>query len=117
MTAADASYVLHGKAVVWLTFSGFVQGIVDENTLVWGHGLADWLPIRNVRTLVAQIRTVEGVASLCTGEGLASNVVLGQLSSTSNVIRCNSMVPHTHEHLVLPREMAHVVTQYKLQHG
>lgn len=37
----------------------WVQGIVDENTLVWGHGLADWLPIRNVRTLVAQIRTLE----------------------------------------------------------
>ena len=37
-----------------------LQGIVDENTLVWGHGLADWLPIRNVRTLVCQIRTLEG---------------------------------------------------------
>jgi hypothetical protein len=37
----------------------WVQGVVDENTLVWGQGLADWLPIRNVRTLVPQIRTVE----------------------------------------------------------
>ena len=26
---------------------------------VWGTGLADWLPVRNVRTLVAQIRTPE----------------------------------------------------------
>ena len=39
-----------------------VHGIIDENTLVWGQGLADWLPIRNVRTLVAQIRTMEGRA-------------------------------------------------------
>lgn len=45
---------------------------MDENTLVWGHGLADWLPIRNVRTLVCQIRTLEGgprhrqLALLCT---------------------------------------------------
>lgn len=38
----------------------WVHGVVDENTLVWGQGLADWLPIRNVRTLVPQIRTVEG---------------------------------------------------------
>ncbi len=38
----------------------WVSGIIDENTLVWGQGLADWLPIRNVRTLVAQIRTPEG---------------------------------------------------------
>jgi hypothetical protein len=38
-----------------------VAGVIDEDTLVWGHGLMDWLPIRNVRTLVPQIRTPEGV--------------------------------------------------------
>lgn len=37
----------------------WVQGIIDEGTLVWGSGLVDWIPIRNVRTLVAQVRTVE----------------------------------------------------------
>ncbi|KAL4425273.1 hypothetical protein ABPG75_009289 [Micractinium tetrahymenae] len=37
----------------------WTQGVIDENTLVWGQGLADWLPVRNVRTLVPQIRTVE----------------------------------------------------------
>mmetsp|Transcript_4424 Transcript_4424/g.12755 ORF Transcript_4424/g.12755 Transcript_4424/m.12755 type:complete len:175 (-) Transcript_4424:154-678(-) len=37
----------------------WVHGVIDENTLVWGEGLIDWLPIRNVRTLVAQIRIVE----------------------------------------------------------
>ena len=41
----------------------WVHGVVDENTLVWGQGLCDWLPIRNVRTLVPQIRTLEG--SVC----------------------------------------------------
>lgn len=40
----------------------WVQGIIDEHTLVWGQGLGDWLPVRNVRTLTAQIRTVEGAA-------------------------------------------------------
>ena len=39
----------------------WVAGVIDEDTLVWGHGLMDWLPIRNVRTLVPQIRTPEGV--------------------------------------------------------
>lgn len=39
----------------------WVHGVIDENTLVWGQGLADWLPVRNVRTLVPQIRTLEGV--------------------------------------------------------
>ncbi len=38
----------------------WVHGVIDENTLVWGQGLMDWLPVRNVRTLVPQIRTVEG---------------------------------------------------------
>jgi hypothetical protein len=37
----------------------WTNGVIDENTLVWGQGLADWLPVRNVRTLVPQIRTVE----------------------------------------------------------
>ena len=37
----------------------WIHGVVDEHTLVWGKGLMDWLPIRNVRALVPQIRTVE----------------------------------------------------------
>ncbi len=38
----------------------WVHGVIDEHTLVWGQGLGDWLPARNIRTLVPQIRTVEG---------------------------------------------------------
>ena len=38
----------------------WVDGVIDSNTLIWGQGLADIIPIRNVRTLVPQIRTVEG---------------------------------------------------------
>ena len=37
-----------------------MHGVIDETTLVWGQGLQDWLPVRNVRTLVPQIRTAEG---------------------------------------------------------
>ena len=37
----------------------WVSGTVDENTLIWGEGLGDFIPIRNVTTLVAQIRTPE----------------------------------------------------------
>jgi hypothetical protein len=37
----------------------WVNGVIDEQTLVWGQGLSDWLPVKNVRTLVPQIRTVE----------------------------------------------------------
>eukprot|EP00210_Caulerpa_lentillifera_P001211 g1167.t1 len=37
----------------------WVNGVIDENTLVWGQGLIDWLPVKNIRTLVPQIRTPE----------------------------------------------------------
>eukprot|EP00884_Botryococcus_braunii_P011611 jgi/Botrbrau1/20450/Bobra.145_2s0014.1 len=37
----------------------WVQGIIDESTLIWGQGLIDFIPIRNVRTLIPQIRTLE----------------------------------------------------------
>ena len=39
----------------------WVHGVIDDGTLVWGQGLIDWLPVKNVRTLVPQIRTVEGI--------------------------------------------------------
>ena len=38
----------------------WVHGVIDDGTLVWGQGLIDWLPVKNVRTLVPQIRTLEG---------------------------------------------------------
>jgi hypothetical protein len=42
----------------------WVHGVIDDGTLVWGQGLIDWLPVKNVRTLVPQIRTLEGVRML-----------------------------------------------------
>lgn len=38
----------------------WVNGVIDEKTLVWGQGLADWLPARNVTNLVWQVETLEG---------------------------------------------------------
>ena len=68
MPPADASlYVSHrdrlstprGPCSLPVMREAWVNGVIDENTLVWGQGLADWLPVKNVRTLVPQIRTVE----------------------------------------------------------
>lgn len=47
----------------------WVHGVIDEHTLVWGQGLGDWLPVRNIRTLVPQIRTFEGAARTCLHTG------------------------------------------------
>ena len=52
--------VARGPCTLHVLRDCWVHGVVDENTLVWGQGLCDWLPVRNVRTLVPQIRTVEG---------------------------------------------------------
>ena len=27
----------------------WIGGIIDEHTLVWGNGLGDWVPLRNIR--------------------------------------------------------------------
>ena len=48
-----------GPCTLPIMRDAWIHGIIDENTLVWGHGLMDWLPARNVRSLVPQIRTVE----------------------------------------------------------
>lgn len=45
----------------------WVHGVIDQNTLIWGQGLMDWLPVRNVRTLVPQIRTIEGMGEDAVG--------------------------------------------------
>jgi GYF domain 2 len=62
----------------------WVHGIIDENTLVWGQGLVDWLPIRNVRTLVAQIRTPEG--AFLDSHGAASNSMLQDVTLHSPML-------------------------------
>ena len=40
----------------------WVHGVIDENTLVWGQGLFDWIPAKNVKLLLPMIRTPEGRA-------------------------------------------------------
>ena len=58
----DRMSVPRGPCNVAVLRECWVQGVVDEHTLVWGQGLGDWLPVRNIRTLVPQIRTFEGAA-------------------------------------------------------
>lgn len=47
----------------------WVHGVIDDGTLVWGQGLIDWLPVKNVRTLVPQIRTLEGTCYIPLSKG------------------------------------------------
>ena len=58
----DRMSVPRGPCNVAVLRECWVQGVIDEHTLVWGQGLGDWLPVRNIRTLVPQIRTFEGAA-------------------------------------------------------
>ena len=56
----DRCGVSRGPAPITTMREAWVHGLVDENTLVWGEGLGDFLPIKNVRTLIPQIRIPEG---------------------------------------------------------
>jgi len=55
----DRAGVPRGPCPLHVLKDCWVQGVVDENTLVWGHGLVDWLPARNVTLLVPLVRTPE----------------------------------------------------------
>jgi len=44
--------------------SCWVNGIVDDKTLVWGQGLESWFPIRNVIGLEVNIKSLDGASGL-----------------------------------------------------
>lgn len=69
----DRLNVPRGPCSLPVLKEAWVNGVIDSNTLIWGQGLADFIPIRNVRTLVPQIRTLEGewVGRLGPGAGRA----------------------------------------------
>ncbi len=56
----DRISVPRGPCTLPVLREAWVNGIIDENTLIWGQGLIDWLPAKNIRTLIPQIRTPEG---------------------------------------------------------
>lgn len=55
----DRMSVPRGPCPLHVLKDCWVQGVIDENTLVWGGGLYDWLPIKNVKLLIPMIRTPE----------------------------------------------------------
>jgi hypothetical protein len=56
----DRMSVPRGPCPLHVLKEAWTSGVIDENTMVWGHGLFDWLPIKNVKLLVPMIRTPEG---------------------------------------------------------
>lgn len=55
----DRMNVARGPCPAHVLRECWVHGVIDENTLVWGQGLFDWLPVKNVKLLIPTIRTVE----------------------------------------------------------
>ncbi len=56
----DRMSVPRGPCPLHVLKDCWTQGVIDENTLLWGHGLYDWLPAKNIKLLVPMIRTPEG---------------------------------------------------------
>ncbi|GFR45615.1 hypothetical protein Agub_g7022 [Astrephomene gubernaculifera] len=55
----DRLNVPRGPCPLHVLKEAWVSGVVDENTLMWGHGLYDWLPAKNIKLLLAMVRTPE----------------------------------------------------------
>ena len=56
----DRMSVPRGPCPLHVLKEAWVQGVIDENTMVWGHGLYDWLPARNIKLLLPMVLTPEG---------------------------------------------------------
>lgn len=56
----DRMNVPRGPCPLHVLKDAWVQGVVDENTMMWGQGLYDWLPAKNIKLLLPMIRTPEG---------------------------------------------------------
>jgi hypothetical protein len=87
----DRMSVPRGPCPLHVLKDAWVQGVVDENTLVWGHGLYDWLPAKNVKLLIPMIRTPEGELR-CAGAAEAQTCLqccLCETDSAAGVLRCS----------------------------
>lgn len=56
----DRMNVPRGPCPLHVLKDAWVQGVIDENTLLWGQGLYDWLPAKNIKLLLPMVRTPEG---------------------------------------------------------
>ena len=77
----DRISVPRGPCTLPVLREAWVNGVIDENTLIWGQGLIDWLPAKNIRTLIPQIRTPEGCAIASSIEGLMHRTRVPQCNS------------------------------------
>jgi hypothetical protein len=55
----DRLSTVRGPCTLPVLREAWAKGIIDDKTLVWGNGLIDWIPIRNVNLLTSAIRTPE----------------------------------------------------------
>jgi len=57
----DRAGVPRGPCTTGTLRTCWINGIIDQYTLVWGMGLGEWLPVRNVTSLEAIIRNAETI--------------------------------------------------------
>ncbi|AIB09996.1 RNA binding protein (nucleomorph) [Lotharella oceanica] len=55
----DRLNISRGPCDIYLLRKCWINGIIDQNTLIWGIGLDDWVPLRNIRNLIILIRIPE----------------------------------------------------------
>jgi len=65
----------------------WISGLIDENTLMWGHGLDEWLPAKNIKTIINQIRTIEVQLSTFVKRELVIKPNINQIRELNNYKR------------------------------
>merc|ERR1739848_425429 len=55
----DRISTVRGPCTLPVLREAWTKGIIDDKTLIWGNGLIDWIPIRNISLLTSAIRTPE----------------------------------------------------------
>lgn len=56
----DRLNISRGPCDIHILRQCWINGIIDQNTLIWGIGIDDWIPLRNIRNLIVLIRIPEG---------------------------------------------------------
>ena len=61
----DRAGLPRGPCQLTIMRACWVNGVIDDKTLVWGQGLEAWYPIRNVVGLVTNIQSLDGAPAGC----------------------------------------------------
>merc|ERR1711879_458950 len=83
----DRLSTVRGPCPLPVLREAWVRGIIDDKTLVWGNGLIDWIPIRNINLLSSAIRTLEVQIATQINKKILMERILTQVREKREAVR------------------------------